>query len=129
MDDGAEPPPTFAYTIGLFGMGHPELVVTGVDMQTASGLLNELGDRIRAGANFIPGELITFDGWAHRVLVEEVPNPGEILLRANDHYQRPPEASVPAYQLTYDDKWGQFPWDDRYANRPDVQPRPGTWRA
>jgi hypothetical protein len=52
--DGDEPPPTFAYTIGLFGMGHPELVVTGVDLQTAGGLLNELGDRIRTGAGERP---------------------------------------------------------------------------
>ena len=127
VDD--DPPPTFAYTIGLFGLGHPELVVTGVDMATAGGLLNELGGRIRAGANFLPGELVTFDDWQHRVVMEEVPNPGEILLMANDHYQRPPEASVSAYQVTYDDTSGRFPWDDGYANSPELQPRPGTWRA
>ena len=124
-----DPPPTFAYTIGLFGLGHPELVVCGVDPGTAAGLLNELGDRIRAGANFVPGELITFDDWPHRVVLETMPNPGEILLMANDHYQRPPEASVPALQVTYDDMSGRFPWDDGYANPADVQPRPGTWRA
>jgi len=127
--DGDPPPPTFAYTVGLFGLGHPELVVTGVDMRTAGGVLNDLGDRIRAGANFLPGELITFDKWPHRVVLEDLPNPGEILLMANDHYQRPSEASVPAYQLTYDDKSGRFPWDDGYSNTPKVQPRPGTWRA
>ena len=61
--------------------------------------------------------------------VEELPSPGEVLLAANRHYQRPPEASVEAYQLTYDDLAGCFPWDPGYANAPDIQPRPGTWRA
>jgi hypothetical protein len=122
-------PPDFAYTVGLFGLGHPELVILSVGPQTACGVLNALGDRIRAGANLVPGELLTFDEWPHRIVVQEVPNPGEILFAANRHYQRPDAASVPAYQLTYDDKWGRFPWDDGYANRPELQPRPGTWTA
>lgn len=122
-------PPEFAYTVGLFGLGHPELVILSVGAHTAMGVLNTLGARIRGGANLVPGELLTFDEWPHRIVVEELPNPGEILFAANRHYQRPDEASVPAYQLTYDDKWGRFPWDDGYANPPEVQPRPGTWTA
>jgi hypothetical protein len=121
--------PAFAYTVGLFGLGHPELVVLGTDMRTAGLMLNDLSDRIRGGDNLIAGSLLTFDGWSHRVTVEELPNPGEILLAANRHYQRPAQASVPAHQLTYDDKQGRFPWDLGYSNPPDIQPRPGTWRA
>src|SRR5438477_6580242 len=122
-------PPEFAYTVGLFGLGHPELVILTVGADTAMGVLNTLGARIRCGANLVPGEMLTFDEWPHRIVVQELPNPGEILFAANRHYQRPAEASVPAYQLTYDDKWGRFPWDDGYANSPEVQPRPGTWTA
>jgi Domain of unknown function (DUF4262) len=125
----SHPPPAFAYTVGLFGLGHPELVVLSVNSETASGLLNHLGARVRAGDNLIPGSLLAFDEWPHRVTVEELPNPGEILFSANRHYQRPVEASVPAYQLTYDDMQGRFPWDPGYDNEPDLQPRPGTWRA
>jgi len=128
-NDSGDSPPAFAYTVGLFGLGHPELVVLSVDTGTAGGLLNHLGERIRAGDNLVPGSLLTFDEWPHRVTVEEIPNSGEILLSANRHYQRPPEASVPAYQLTYDDKQGRFPWDPGYSNSPALQPRPGTWRA
>lgn len=124
-----EPPPTFAYTVGLFGLGHPELVVTGVSFETASWLLNHLGSRIRAGENLLPGSLLSFGDSPRRVLVEKLPNPGEILLSANRHYQRPAEASVPAYQVTYDDKQGRFPSDPGFADEPDLQPRPGTWRA
>jgi hypothetical protein len=122
-------PAGFAYTVGLFGLGHPELVILSACAQTAGAVLNDLGARIRAGDNLMPGALLTFDDWAHRVTVEELPNPGEILFSANRHYQRPPEASVPAYQLTYDDKHGRFPWDPGYSNAPEIQPRPGTWRA
>jgi hypothetical protein len=57
-----------------------------------------------------------------------VPNPGEILLGANGYYQRPPEYSVPALQLSYDDKEGRFPWEPGYAS-PAMQPRPGTFAA
>jgi Domain of unknown function (DUF4262) len=73
--------------------------------------------------------LLTFDTWPHRIVVESLPNPGEILFTANRHYQQPPEASVEAYQLTYDDRSRRFPWDAGYANDPVLQPRPGTWRA
>jgi hypothetical protein len=122
-------PAAFAYTVGLFGLGHPELVILSVDTGTAGGVLNQLTARIRVGDNLVPGGLLSFEEWTHRVTVEELPNPGEILFSANRHYQRPDEASVPAYQLTYDDKHGRFPWDPGYRNAPYLQPRPGTWRA
>lgn len=119
----------FAYTIGLFGLGHPELIVLGVEPHTASGLLNDVGAQIRHGRDLVPGEVLAFDDWAHRVTVEEVPNPGQILFAANRFYQRPDEASVPAFQLTYDDLSGRFPWDPGYANSGWIQPRPGSYRA
>ncbi len=119
----------FAYTVGLFGIGHPELLIIGVDPKTASAVLNDVSARIRAGRDLVPGEVLTFDGWTHRVTVEVVPNPGEIAFAANRFYQRPREYSVPLLQLTYDDKQGRFPWDDGYADPAWVQPRPGEFRA
>ena len=118
----------FAYTVGLFGMNHPELLIFGVPQQTAGGVLNHLGEQIRAGRNLLPGELITFEAWPHRVIPEEVPNPGQIVFSANRFYQRPPEFSVPVLQLSYDDQAGRFPWDPGYA-APEMQPRPGTFGA
>jgi hypothetical protein len=120
---------SIAYTIGLFGMGHPELVLLGADPETAMGLLNEIGRQIKGGGDLVPGELLTFEAWPHRVTVEVVPNPGQIVLAANRHYERPNEASVPAYQLTYDDRDGNFPWDDGYTNEQWIQPRPGSYQA
>jgi hypothetical protein len=120
--------PPFAYTIGMFGMAHPELLIVGVDPTTASGVLNDLGKRVRNGATLLPGGLITFDSWPHRIIPEDVPNAGEILLGANSYYQRPPEYSVPALQLSYDDVDGRFPWEPGCAE-PQMQPRPGTFTA
>jgi hypothetical protein len=127
--DGGDPSvPPFGYTVGLFGLGHAELLIIGAPRDTTFGVLNDLGNRIRGGEDLIPGRLLTFEGWPHRMVVEAVPNPGEIVFAANRHYQRPDEASVPVYQLSYDDRAGRFPWEPDYA-APEMQPRPGMFRA
>lgn len=122
-------PTSFAYSIGLFGLGHPELLILGVNEHTAAGVINTLFARIKAGQDLVPGELVTFPDWPHRILVEDVPNPGDIVFGANRHYQRPREASAPVLQLTWDDRNGRFPWEDGYSVPAKVQPRPGTFRA
>lgn len=127
-DGGDDAGPPFAYTVGLFGLGHPELLVFGLEPDTTSALLNHLGDRVRDGEALLPGLVVEFDDWPHRVIPEEVPNPGEIVFSANRFYQRPDFASVPVLQLSYDDLSGRFPWDDDYSH-PEMQPRPGTFRA
>jgi uncharacterized protein DUF4262 len=127
-DCGQDEGPPFAYTVGLFGMGHPELLITGVSPGTAAMVLNTLGERIRSGEDVVPGQLITSENWPRRVIAEEVPNPGEIVFAANRHYRRPPEHSVPVLQLSYDDEAGRFPWEPGFAE-PQLQPRPGTLRA
>ncbi|HUG07299.1 MAG TPA: DUF4262 domain-containing protein [Acidimicrobiia bacterium] len=127
-DGGEDEGPPFAYTVGLFGMGHPELLVLGLDPATALRLLNTLGERIRADETLLPGRLLTIEGWDHRVVPEEVPNPGEIVFSANRFYQRPSEFSVPVLQLSHDNIEGRFPWEAGFAD-PDLQPRPGEFRA
>ena len=120
--------PPFAYTVGLFDLGHPELLIFGVPPGTAAVVLNSLGDRIRAGENLLPGLELTFEEWPQRVIPEQIPNPGEIVFDSNRFYQRPDGHSVPVLQLSYDDAEGRFPWDEGYA-APEMQPRPGTFRA
>lgn len=120
--------PPFAYTTGLFGLGHPELLVFGLDPETTSGLLNLLGSRIKAGEHFLAGVEVELDGWHHKIIPEVVPNPGEIVFESNRFYRRPDRASVPVLQLTYDDGTGCYPWDPGYPV-PEMQPRPGTFRA
>ena len=104
-DDG----PPFAYAVGQFGLGHPELLVFGLDVHDSLGLLNSLGDRIRAGETLLPGQIFTVGEWPHRIVPETVPNPGEIVFTANRFYRRPDHASVDVIQLTYDDSVCQGP--------------------
>lgn len=118
----------FAYTVGLFGLAHPELLVFGLDQTTTANILNGLGDEIRSGRPLVPGELLGFEEWPHRMVPELVPNPGDIVFEANRYYQRPAEHSVPLLQLSYDDAAGRFPWDDGF-DAPEMQPRPGSFRA
>jgi len=119
----------FAYTIGLFGLGHPELLVFGLDPRTSSLLLDDVAGRVRAGEDLRTGQVLSFAGWRHRVAVEAVPNPGEIVFAANRYYDRADDHSVPVFQLTYDDRDGRFPWEDDYDTAAWLQPRPGTFRA
>jgi hypothetical protein len=120
---------SFSYTVGLFGIGEPELLVLGAGPNLAGHLLNEVASRVRAGHSLVAGELLTFENWPHRVVVEAVPNPGDIVFAANAFYRRPDEYSVSVVQLTYDDKHGHFPWEEGYSVPGWIQPRPGEFRA
>ncbi len=117
----------FAYTVGLFGIGHPELLDRR--RRPAHGrrpCLNDVSARVRAGHDLVARRTrSTFEGWTHRVTVEAVPNPGEIVFAANRFYQRPDEYSVPLYQLTYDDRARPVPVGRRLREPAWMQPRPG----
>jgi hypothetical protein len=130
VGDGDEPDePAFGYTIGLFGLGHPELVVVGLGPDHTHALLQRVAGLVAGGRDLVSGELLTLPDRPDGLVVEELPNPGEVLLGANRFYERPPEYSVPAYQLAWAHRDGLFPWDAGYTCGPDCQPRPGSWRA
>jgi hypothetical protein len=126
-EEADEPP--FGYTVGLFGLGHPELVVVGLEYEDACGLLNKVGGMVLEERDLLPGEVLHDDDGTPVITVELLPNPAEVIFSANRFYQRPDEFSVPAYQLTWALDGGIFPWDPAYACGPECQPRPGTWRA
>ena len=121
--------PAFGYTIGLFGLGHPELVLVGLGADTSHAILGRVAAMVAEGRDLVEGELLTWPDREGRLVVEQLPNPGEVVLAANRFYERPAEASAPAYQLTWCHRDGLFPWDDGYACGPACQPRPGSWRA
>jgi hypothetical protein len=121
--------PGFGYTVGLFGLGHPELVAVGLDYDTAGRLLNKVAALVVDGRDLVPGEVLRDDDGVPVITVEVVPNPAQILFSANRFYQRPDEYSVPAFQLTWALDGGIFPWDEGFPCDPACQPRPGTWSA
>ena len=128
---GEEPDePPFGYTVGLFGLGHAELVVVGLEPENTHAILGRAAGLVADGRDLVAGELLDWPDWPGlRLVVEELPNPGEVVLVANRYYERPAEYSVPAYQLTWALPEHCFPWEGDGPDEPDVQPRPGTWRA
>jgi hypothetical protein len=100
----------------------------GLDHRRSHALLEVAAELVVDGRDLVAGEVIAGPGEVP-VVVEELPNPGEVVLGANRYYQRPPEVSVPAHQLTWAHPDGGFPWDPGYPCGPECQPRPGTWRA
>jgi hypothetical protein len=127
---GQEPDePPFGYTIGLFGLGHPELVVVGLRPAFTHRLLDGLAEVVADGRDLLPGESVAWPGDGRPLVVEALPNAGDVVLVANRFYQRPAEYSVPAYQLTWPTDDGLFPWDEDYPADTACQPRPGAWRA
>jgi Domain of unknown function (DUF4262) len=126
--DGADEPP-FGYTVGLFGLGHPELVVVGLGHDNTHAILQRVAALVAGGRDLVPGELLTFPDRPDALVVEVLPNAGEVLFVANRHYRRPDEHSVPAFQLAWQHRDGTFPWDAECPCGPECQPRPGTWRA
>jgi Domain of unknown function (DUF4262) len=125
---GPDEPP-FGYTIGLFGLGHPELVVVGLPPDVTHAVLDPLAVVVADGRDLLPGEVVSSPEDGRPLVVEELPNPGDVVLVANRFYQRPAEYSVPAYQLAWPTDDALFPWDDGYPAESAWQPRPGTWRA
>ncbi|SDC59303.1 protein of unknown function [Geodermatophilus telluris] len=119
--------PAFGYTIGLFGLGHPEVVVVGRGAAATHALLDAVAGQVVAGRSLVPGERVEAAGEV--LVVEECPNPGEVLLGANRFYQRPAEYSVPAQQLAWASPPGCWPWDAGFDGGAHGQPRPGTWTA
>lgn len=117
----------FCYSTGLYGIGHPELVVLGLPQDLSMTILNVVAHSVTGHhRDLVPGQLVP--DVSIPLLIEELPNPGMVLFQANNYYQRPFLESVPAYQVSWPDEHGRFPGEagHREAER---QPRPGTYRA
>lgn len=112
VEGGAEPP--FAYTIGLTRFhGHPELLVSGLDLREATGLLNDVGEDVRDGVRLQAGDFMTWDDTDQRLVIVQVSNPGR-LVYAQEIY-RTPGRPVPALQVVWSDHDGSLPWDQGWT--------------
>ncbi|MEO6789669.1 MAG: DUF4262 domain-containing protein [Ornithinibacter sp.] len=123
--------PPFAYTVGMHGVGHPEMLVFGLAQEASRTLLTGLAHGVREHSRDLTvGDLVSAGPNEQlKLLVEHLPNPGQILHQANDYYDRPPEASVEAVQLSWPDAAGHWPGDARCEGGAARQPRPGRFRA
>lgn len=81
---------SWAYTIGLSaGFGHPELIVTGVGAQTSALVLNQVGEMIREGHIFTPGDCLFDPHEKHTHFSEVHPNHFDrgVFATWNDYYE------------------------------------------
>lgn len=122
---GDSDPVPFCYTVGLTGFGHPEIIVCGLDPENAGiVLLNDLGERVRAGRAFSHGEV-------PRNLLAGGYDP--ILITVTDLSRlaiaRRIYTEITALQLVLPDKANRMPWHAGYDM--DWQPvlGPGTVRG
>lgn len=102
----------FAYTVGLIARGcTAELLISGIPMQVAAAVLNEIAaDMVNNGQMIPPSQWV---GGGGHVLEAKffVPRQGSELHLgvARAYYNRP---DVPVAQYVWPDDRGYYPWDD-----------------
>lgn len=127
-DDQARIPP-MSYTVGLWGFGHPELVIFGLQQRHAGRVLNELGELVRAGATLRAGECVDGGSPLGRMTLLELPNAYQVTLVAQEVYRTDGGAAIPAVQVCWADLRGAYPWEPGYRYPSWLQPMPGTFAA
>jgi Domain of unknown function (DUF4262) len=110
--------PPWSYTLGLSQFGRPELVVTGMEWESAVWLLDGAAGHMMHAADPVPGEQVAWeDGpltevvtvaepWAHLNMAVELYGP-----------------KIRALQLVHADDHGHWPWDAYFRG---VQPVLGS---
>lgn len=107
----------FAYTIGLFDCGLPELLVTGVSPPRAMRLLDAAAREAMRGLTFTPGEHITL-GTGPLIEIVEVDHPDAHMGWAVAFGG--PETR--AMQLVWADGHGRWPWAPDFCDGRTRQP-------
>jgi hypothetical protein len=132
--DDPAPGPPFSYTVGLCGprFGHPELIVVGLDPNTAQAILNDLGERVRGGQRLHAGQRVVDllrGGYEVELLaVDASADERAPLSVANRLYGH--GGLVEALQVVLPDQHHRFPWDPGFAaEMRSVQPLLGRRAA
>lgn len=108
----------FAYTVGLSGLGLPELLMTGLVPDTSGRVLNSIAHMmVDDGTVVAPAMHIDFED---RFLIEvvEVEHP-DVHLKYAVRLFGP---RIKALQLVWADNWGRLPWDAGWAHGRRRQP-------
>jgi uncharacterized protein DUF4262 len=131
LSEGRRRHPGFSYTIGLWSIGHPELVVFGLAPDRAQTLLNEVSERVRTGLTLVGRETVSAVSMhpSHYLRVFPLPDAESVLLRARDQFRGDHAEPVSALQLVWADENGAFPWEPSYDSPAWLQPMPGTFAA
>jgi Domain of unknown function (DUF4262) len=103
--------PEFAYSTGLFhGYQHAEIIIFGLDLDIMHKIVNSIGDAVKAGTRFEPGneyqEIFARCGCQFRVV--EPANYKAYLGWAIWFYE---DYDFPVLQCFWPDREGRYPWD------------------
>ena len=109
--------PPWAYTVGLTGLGRPELLVTGLVPTRAVVLLNAVAAHLVHAEVPAPGEQVPLVGGPVVEFVR-LPHPEVHLLRAVDLYG----STVEALQVVWTDDRGRWPWQLGFRSSRGGQP-------
>jgi Domain of unknown function (DUF4262) len=113
--------PPWAYTIGLTPHGRPEIVVTGLPLDRATRLLNEVAGHVLHAEAPRPGEQIPLTG-GPLIEIVQLGEPTAHLNVAVDLYGD----QIRALQAVHADDRGHWPWERGYRGVRGGQPVLGT---
>ncbi len=113
--DGLHPP--WAYTLGLTPLGLPELVVTGLPLRRAAGLLNDVAAHATHATPPRPGERVPLIG-GQVIEIVRVTEPTAHLEIAVEIYG----PGIRALQVVHADDRGHWLWDVGYRGVRGGQP-------
>ncbi|WP_460807803.1 DUF4262 domain-containing protein [Nocardioides salsibiostraticola] len=121
-----DPGPAFAYTVGLgHRAGHPDLLMTGLDLGVMHQALNVVSERILAGLRIVPGQVLEDVLAGVPVVVEQVTPAGasEAVAWSGWFHRRPPEGLM----LVWPTRSGVFDWQPGAPNTLR-EAQPALWR-
>jgi len=105
--------PEWAFSLGVFhSFGHPEIMISGLPLDTCTAIINEIGTTVRAGKRYESGEQyadILAD--SYKCAFREVRRRyyRDYVGYGLWFYERDP---FPLLQCFWPDKRGRFPWND-----------------
>jgi hypothetical protein len=109
--------PPWAYTVGLTLIGRPELVVTGLPLVRAAGLLNDVAARMLHVADLVPGDRVQLVG-SSLIEIVEVEEPAAHLNVVIELFG----PRVRALQAVHVDDGDHWPWEREYRGVRGGQP-------
>ncbi len=127
VDDLVDPGPAFAYTVGLgHRLGHPEILMSGLDQRLMHRALNDVARRIMNGRRLAVGDVLEDVLAGAPVAIERVAEDrlGETVTWSGWFHRRKPEALA----IVWPDRTGVFAWQPGAAQTLD-ELQPHEWRV
>jgi hypothetical protein len=113
----------FAFSVGFFEtLGHPEIILFGLRLETMHSLINHIGDKIKSGSRFEHGQVATDILTGYEVMFVNVPKNHylEFLGTAQWFYSND---DFTVLQMIYPDRLHRFPWHEK-ANPKFLEQQP-----